>query len=86
MSNGPKAAQAILKNLTGDNDRGNSATPQFRDPTVGDYVHTAIIFFLAVFMGVLMFKAKRHLAMKAAIDRDRRVLGDLRPVTRSRAV
>lgn len=85
---GPRSAQAILKNVTGVlvNDRENGATPQFRDQTVGDYVQTVIILFLAVSIGVSMFKAKRHLAMKAAMDRDRRVLGDLRPVTRSRAV
>lgn len=82
-------AQAVLKNLTAviDEDGGQvvQVSASLPEPTVEDYVQIAILLFLAVSIGGLMFRLKRHFALKAALDRDRRVLGDFRSVTRSRA-
>jgi hypothetical protein len=83
-----QAAQALLKNLTRVPDESLAAAPHLplRPATLADYLHVAKMAFLAVTIGGAMFWAKRRMAMKAAIDRDRQQLGDLRRITRTRAV
>lgn len=87
-----QAAQALLKNVTRVPDDGDDnslvvSVHQTGEPaTLADWLHVAKMAFLAVAIGGAMFWARRRLAMKAAIDRDRQQLGDYRQITRTRAV
>ncbi len=83
--------QAVLRNATtlpGDDvDNGLAVYPPYGGPFTGwDLVYVILLGGLAYSLGRLVFRAKRAITVKNATNRDARVLGDERKLTRTRDV
>ena len=83
--------QAVLRNATalpgGIVDDGLAVYPPYGGPFSGwDLLYVILLGGLAAFFGRLMFQIKRATAVKNAINRDARVIGDERNFTRTRDV